>query len=514
MSESFKVESCFSKRAKGALSLVPVYQADYGAWLARQPSSVRAWLETTRALLSPGDDGTEPKVGAHALLPGSDGALGQVIVLDQRRPSPWDYAALPGKLPPGTYAAPDGLDAERAAALCLGWALGSYRFERYKSKKKTTPELVWPDSVRPEEVLALAEAICLCRDLINTPAEDMGPADLAEAGRTLAKRHGARFSCVGGDALLREDYPAIHAVGRASSREPLLFDFVWGKPKHPKLTLVGKGVCFDTGGLDIKPSGNMQLMKKDMGGAALVLGLAHVIMSRNLPVRLRVLVPAVENAVSGNAMRPLDVLQTRKGITVEVGNTDAEGRLILCDALAEAERDEPDLLIDAATLTGAARVALGTSLPALFARRDETARALVLSGDDAHDPLWRLPLHAPYRRLLDSRVADLNNISDGPFGGAITAALFLGEFVAQDRDWVHIDTMGFNLSARPGRPYGGEALGLLALARMLEERYGGSAEELTSEEPAPELPRPSARKKRSKKAEKKGSEKKKKKAKR
>jgi len=452
VSESFKVESCFSKRAKSAMPLVPVHQGDYGAWLERQPASVRAWLESTRALLSPGDDAAEPKVGAHALVPGPDGALGQVIVLDRRRPSPWDYAGLPGKLPPGTYAAPAGLDAERAAALCLGWALGSYRFERYKTKKKTSPELVWPDSVRPEEVLALAEAICLCRDLINTPAEDMGPAELAEAGRKLARRHGARFSCIGGDDLLRENYPAIHAVGRASSREPLLFDFVWGKPKHPKLTLVGKGVCFDTGGLDIKPSGNMQLMKKDMGGAALVLGLAHVIMSRNLPVRLRVLVPAVENAVAGNAMRPLDVLRTRKGLTVEVGNTDAEGRLILCDALAEAERDEPDLLIDAATLTGAARVALGTSLPAVFARRDETARALVLSGDDAHDPLWRLPLHTPYRRLLDSRVADINNISDGPFGGAITAALFLGEFVAKERDWVHIDTMGFNLSARPGRP--------------------------------------------------------------
>lgn len=510
MSESFKVESCFSKRAKSAMPLVPVHQGDYGAWLERQPASVRAWLESTRALLSPGDDAAEPKVGAHALVPGPEGALGQVIVLDRRRPSPWDYAGLPGKLPPGTYAAPAGLDAERAAALCLGWALGSYRFERYKTKKKTSPELVWPDSVRPEEVLALAEAICLCRDLINTPAEDMGPAELAEAGRKLARRHGARFSCIGGDDLLRENYPAIHAVGRASSREPLLFDFVWGKPKHPKLTLVGKGVCFDTGGLDIKPSGNMQLMKKDMGGAALVLGLAHVIMSRNLPVRLRVLVPAVENAVAGNAMRPLDVLRTRKGLTVEVGNTDAEGRLILCDALAEAERDEPDLLIDAATLTGAARVALGTSLPAVFARRDETARALVLSGDDAHDPLWRLPLHTPYRRLLDSRVADINNISDGPFGGAITAALFLGEFVAKERDWVHIDTMGFNLSARPGRPYGGEALGLLALARMLEERYGTSpAEEVPADEDASEPTRPPARKKRSKKAEKKGSKKKK-----
>lgn len=507
MSEFFKVESCFSKRAKSPIPLVPVRQADYASWLAKQPAEVRAWLESTRAL-SAGDEDAPPKVGAHALLPGAGGALGQVIVLHQRRPSPWDYAALPAALPPGTYAAPAGLDADDATALCLGWALGSYRFERYKSKKKTTAELIWPEAARRDEVLALAEAICLCRDLINTPAEDMGPAELAEAGRKLAKRHGAEFQSIAGERLLRQNYPAIHAVGRASSREPVLFDFVWGKAKHPKLTLVGKGVCFDTGGLDIKPSGSMQLMKKDMGGAALVLGLAHVIMSQNLPVRLRVLVPAVENSVSGNAMRPLDVLQTRKGITVEVGNTDAEGRLILCDALAEAESEEPDLLIDAATLTGAARVALGTSLPAVFSRRDDTARALVLSGDEAHDPFWRLPLHEPYRRLLDSRVADLNNISDGPFAGAITAALFLGEFVAKERDWVHIDTMGFNLSPRPGRPYGGEALGLLALARMLGERFGATPAEGSEESDGdPELARAPARKKRSKKSGKKGSKK-------
>lgn len=483
MSDLFDVESCFTKRSKSAVPLVPVCHDEYATWLSAQPSGVRAWLESTSALHD-GAGGARPKCGAHALVPSPSGGLGQVVVVHHRTANPWDYAGLPTVLPKGQYAAPGVLDTEQATALALGWALGSYRFERYKSKKKTLATLAWPERADRGQVLRLAEGICLCRDLINTPAEDMGPAELAEAGRKLAKRHGAEFRCISGDRLLRQNYPAIHAVGRASSREPLLFDFSWGKPKQPKLTLVGKGVCFDTGGLDIKPSANMQLMKKDMGGAALVLGLAHVLMSQGLPVRLRVLIPAVENAVSGNAMRPMDVLATRKGLTVEVGNTDAEGRLILCDALADAEDDEPDLLIDVATLTGAARVALGTSLPAVFSRRTETAEALVAAGDTAEDPLWRLPLHQPYRRLLESRVADINNVSDGPYAGAITAALFLAEFISPERDWIHIDTMGFNLSARPGRPYGGEALGLLALARMLQERYGaGSAATATSEEP-------------------------------
>lgn len=480
MSQLFDVETSFSKRSKGAIPLVLVPQDEYATWLSGQPSTVRAWLESTHALHE-GGGGARPKVGSHALVPGPGGGLGQVVVVHQRTPSPWDFAGLPTALPAKEYAAPTSCTEEAATALALGWALGSYRFERYKTKKKTLARLAWPEHADRARVLRLAGGICLCRDLINTPAADMGPAELAEAGRALARRHGAEFRCISGDRLLRQGYPAIHAVGRASSREPLLFDFSWGKPKHPKVTLVGKGVCFDTGGLDLKPSAAMQLMKKDMGGAALVLGLAHVIMSQRLPVRLRVLVPAVENSVSGNAMRPLDVLTTRKGLTVEVGNTDAEGRLILCDALAEAESDDPDLLIDVATLTGAARVALGTSLPALFSRRDETASALIEAGQAVEDPLWRLPLHKPYRRLLESRVADLNNISDGPYGGAITAALFLGEFVSDSRDWLHIDTMGFNLSARPGRPYGGEALGLLALARMLEARYGaGSSSDSSS----------------------------------
>jgi leucyl aminopeptidase len=345
-------------------------------------------------------------------------------------------------------------------------------FSRYRKKGDGYASLVWPEQADRTWVTALLEGITLCRNLINTPASDMGPEELATAGTLIAERHGATSSILVGEQLLEHNYPMVHAVGRASSRAPRLFDLRWGSLQHPKLTLVGKGVCFDSGGLDIKPAADMKLMKKDMGGAALVLGVAHVLMSLKLPVRLRVLVPAVENSVSGNAMRPLDVLPSRKGLTVEIGNTDAEGRLILADALTEACTESPDLLIDAATLTGAARVALGAALPALFSTDDAAAEALLATGRSTGDPLWRLPLHEPYRKSLDSKVADLNNISSDSYGGAITAALFLREFVAKKQSWMHIDTMGWNLESRPGRPYGGEALGLRALVDMLVARYG------------------------------------------
>jgi len=306
------------------------------------------------------------------------------------------------------------------------------------------------------------------RDLINTPAGDLGPAELATAARKLAKAHGGRLSVIAGDALLKRNYPAIHAVGRASAKAPRLIDLRWGR-RGPKVTLVGKGVCFDSGGLDLKSAAGMKLMKKDMGGAAHVLGLASMVMAAGLPLRLRVLVPAVENSVSGDAFRPLDVLETRKGLTVEVGNTDAEGRLVLCDALAESSREKPDLLIDFATLTGAARVALGTGLPALFCNDEALAGTLLGHGLARHDPLWRLPLHRPYRASLDSPVADLNNISDGPYGGAITAALFLEAFVGDGVPWAHVDLMAWNTGASPGRPQGGEAMGLRAVYGAIEQ---------------------------------------------
>ncbi len=461
----FNPSSCFLKSAKkGTLPLFIVTVADYPTWLESAPALTRTWLATRKF---------KPKPGACALLPSLDGVEGAVVTVGDAERL-WDYASLSRTLPPGSYDAEPDLSAEVAKALCLGFALGSYQFNRYKKKERSLATLVWPEQADRPKVLALAEGICLCRDMINTPASDMGPAELESEALRLAKTHGAQLKVIEGDALLKKSYPMIHAVGRASSRAPRLLDMVWGKAKHPKITLVGKGVCFDTGGLDLKPPQYMKLMKKDMGGAALVLGLAHALMSQKLPVRLRVLVPAVENSVSGNAMRPLDVLSSRKGFSVEVGDTDAEGRLILADALFAADEEAPDLLIDAATLTGAARVALGTALPAIFGHSDVTWAALERSSRITHDPLWRMPLHVQYRSKLDSKVADLCNISSDGYAGAITAALFLREFITKERDWIHMDTMGYNLEARPGRPTGGEALGLLAFEHMLSERYGKS----------------------------------------
>ena len=309
------------------------------------------------------------------------------------------------------------------------------------------------------------------RDLVNTPAEDMGPAELAEAARKVAKAGGAKFSTIVGPALLKRNYPCIHIVGRASSRPPRLIDLRWGR-RGPKVTLVGKGVCFDSGGLDLKTANYMQLMKKDMGGAAHVLGLAQMIMAAGLELRLRVLIPAVENSVSANAYRPLDIVRSRKGLTVEIGNTDAEGRVILCDALAEADTEKPDLLIDIATLTGAARVALGPDLPALFANDDLVAEAVLKHGKAVEDPLWRLPLHKPYRKLIDSKVADINNAGDSPFAGAITAALFLADFVDPATHWLHLDVMAWNPTARPGRPVGAEAVAIRALYALIADQAG------------------------------------------
>lgn len=357
-------------------------------------------------------------------------------------------------------------------AVC--WALASYEYKLVKKRSNNErAKLIWPATVDRENVKYIYHAIFLTRDLINTPASHMGPAELAEAAKKLANEHGAEFNTIVGDGLLKNNYPAIHAVGRASAvgREPRLIDFSWGDESDPKLTLVGKGVCFDTGGLDLKPSSNMKLMKKDMGGAAAVLGLASLIMSSNLPVRLRVLIPAVENSVSADALRPGDVVETRSGKTIEICNTDAEGRVILADALFEADREEPDLIIDCATLTGAARVALGADVPALFSSDDRFADLVVMAGEEEQDPLWRLPLFNGYRKQIKGKVADLTNAPEGGYGGAITAALFLQEFVSDDRNWAHIDMMAWNLTSRPGRPEGGEAQGIRALFRAIQDYF-------------------------------------------
>jgi leucyl aminopeptidase len=449
-----------------ATPIAVITQDAFENWLKAQKAPRRAWVKQS---------GFRPQAGSFCLLPGDKGQLEEVLlVMDGEEPI-CSFAALPAALPPGIYRIDHGLRPGLASRAALGWSLGCYAFTRYKANGRDFASLVWPKTAEQDQVVHTAEAIALVRDLINTPANDMGPAQLAEAARALAKRHNAKCTVIVGDTLLKRNYPAIHAVGRASSEAPRLIDMRWGT-RGPKVTLVGKGVCFDSGGLDLKPAAGMKLMKKDMGGAAHVLGLASLIMAEKLPVRLRVLVPAVENAVSGNAFRPLDVLQTRKGLTVEVGNTDAEGRLVLCDALAEACNDTPDLLIDFATLTGAARVALGTDLPALFCNDDKLAGLILRAGASEGDQVWRLPLHKPYRQGLDSKVADLNNISNSPYGGAIVAALFLEQFVTPGTRWAHLDVMAWNVAGRPGRPEGGEALGLRAVyAAIVETSRRGAA---------------------------------------
>ncbi|MCY4213264.1 MAG: leucyl aminopeptidase family protein, partial [Gammaproteobacteria bacterium] len=357
-------------------------------------------------------------------------------------------------------------------AQLLGWGLGCYQFTRYRSKARPVAQLVLPDSANGKRLRNFVGAVQLARDLINTPAGDLPPSALAEEAAQVADANGADCRILVGDDLLAQGFEAIHTVGRAAADAPRLIDVTWGRPEHPLIVLVGKGVCFDSGGLNLKPARGMRSMKKDMGGAATALGLAQLIMAEALPVRLRLLIPAVENAVAGNAYRPGDILNTYLGLRVEIDNTDAEGRLILCDALALAAEDEPELMIDFATLTGAARVAVGTELSAMFCNDDELANGLFAAGRAVDDPLWRLPLHGDYDHLLKSKVADTLNSAASPYGGAITAALFLEKFV-NGVPWAHFDIMGYNVRSRPGRPEGGEAMAMRAAFRYLEQRFEG-----------------------------------------
>lgn len=360
---------------------------------------------------------------------------------------------------------------DHAELTALAFLMGGYSFTRYRKGNGKTIRLAVPESVDATETQRIADAVTLARDLINTPTNDMGPDALEQAARDLASRNGAKIITVEGDDLLKQNFPMIHAVGRAGSIAPRLIDFTWGKDSDPKITLVGKGVCFDTGGLDIKPASGMLLMKKDMGGAANVLGLASIIMDAKLPVRLRVLIPAVENSIAGNAFRPSDVLQSRKGLTVEIGNTDAEGRLVLADALTFADEEEPELIIDMATLTGAARVALGPDLPPFFTHDDALAEAIAEKADETADPLWRMPLWKPYAQKLSSRVADINNVTTDGFAGSVTAALFLSRFVEKAKSWVHFDIYGWVPVEKPASPVGGEAQAIRALYQLVKEKY-------------------------------------------
>jgi leucyl aminopeptidase len=451
--------------ATPAIPITFATKATWDAICAELPAQARQFAQA---------NGFKAKPGACLTLPSASGHIAQVLFGLEEATSkfrdPFKPGLLPGLLPPGVYRFANPPHDTRLAV--LAFALGSYRFNRYRKADVPAVKLVPPEGIDVAAITRMAEAVHLARDLINTPANDMGPEQLALAARELATRFGAEFNCIVGDELTRQNFPLIHAVGMASSRAPRLIDFTWGDPDHPKVTLVGKGVCFDTGGVDLKPSSGMMIMKKDMGGAANVLALALMVMDAGLKVRLRVLIPAVENAVAGNAFRPLDIFPSRKGLSVEIGNTDAEGRLVLADALALACEDKPDLLIDLGTLTGAARVALGPDLPPFYTNDETLALDVARCANEENDPLWRLPLWPPYDSWLDSKVANLNNAPSGGFAGSITCALFLQRFVEDATNWLHVDIYGWTPSAKPGRPEGGECQAARAIYKLLGERYG------------------------------------------
>jgi leucyl aminopeptidase len=450
-------------KAKSATPIVTVTSEGMATAKAALDPRQQAWVEA---------NGFAGERGTWLALPDVAGGIERVLLGcgdGGSADDPFAAARLASALPAGVYRFEEPQSAAGLAA--LGWLLETYAFTRYRGKERRHgARLVCPKGVDREDVLRQAGAVALTRDLVNTPSSDMGPEELEAAARKLAKDHGARFRTVAGKALAT-GFPMIHAVGKASIRAPRLIDFTWGDAAAPKVTLVGKGVCFDTGGLDIKPSAGMLLMKKDMGGAANVLGLAAMIMGAGVPVRLRVLIPAVENSISGEAFRPGDVLTSRKGLTVEIGNTDAEGRLVLADALALADEEAPDLLIDMATLTGAARVALGPDLPPFYTGDEALASGLAEAAASQKDPLWRLPLWEPYNALFESGIADINNAGSSGFAGSITAALFLKRFVDRAKTWVHLDIFAWNPSARPARPVGGEAQGIRALCALIAGRY-------------------------------------------
>jgi leucyl aminopeptidase len=435
-------------------------------WLVKKPKAVKAWVKA---------NGFTGALGQVLTLPDADGKIERVLAgwgnATVRARGRYWAASVAMKLPKGVYEFSSGLQKSELEQASLSWLLAQYAFDRYKVKSGALAKLKPSKHVDVKRLEILATGEFLTRDLINVPASDMGPDALEAAFRKLGKDHAAKVSVIKGAALLKKNFPMIHAVGRASDQDPRLLDMTWGNVRHPKVTLVGKGVCFDTGGLNIKPGSSMGLMKKDMGGSATVMGLAHMIMALKLKLRLRVLVPAVENAISANAFRPQDVLTSRKGLTVEVNNTDAEGRLVLADALAYADEDKPDFVICMATLTGAARVALGADIPPFFTDCDKLAGVISKTALKEADPLWRLPFWEPYEPVIEPDVADLDNAPKGGFGGAITAALFLRRFVEDAQNFVHLDLYGWTPSAKPGRTQGGACQSARAMLRVIEQDY-------------------------------------------
>ncbi len=448
-----------------AIAILLVTATSYPRMCKKLDATQLSWLEQNQF---------EPKAGNLLAIPDAGGNIERFICGVSDLTDPFAIADLPMALPEGLYMLEGSGVKANVEALAIGWGLGAYQFTRYKNARRKPAQLKLPNAVNHPRVQEMVAATNRVRDLINTPAEDMMPRHMAAVIAEIAQTHGGEFQEIVGDDLLTNNYPCIHTVGRASVHPPRLIELLWGDKSHPTLTLVGKGISFDSGGLNIKPASGMRSMKKDMGGAAHAIGLAQLIMALELPVRLRLLVAAAENAISANSFRPGDVIQTRSGITVEIDNTDAEGRLVLCDALTEACEEKPDLIIDFATLTGAARVAVGTEIAAFFSNDKELAASISEAGEQACDPTWQLPLHKGYRSLLKSHVADLQNSANSPFGGAITAALYLQTFVDDKVSWAHFDVMAWNTRSRNGRPVGGEAMGIRAVFGMLEQRYNRS----------------------------------------
>lgn len=472
MRRSALPDVCFeAAAAPDGIPVVPLGEAGLEAWQKDAAAGQVKWAEA---------HGFGAAAGTVLCLPDADGGLesvlwglGEIAALAECKPA--DFARLCARLPAGRYSIA-GLDAAAGAAAITGWCLEQYDFDSFKTEKSSAPGrpvLVVGENEELDRAKALLEGIYLTRDLVNTPADDLGPEALAGVAQGLAKTFGADISVIEGEDLLKEGFPAVHAVGRAGAGAPRLIDITWGQPGDPGLTLVGKGVCFDTGGLDLKTASGMRLMKKDMGGAALSLGLAQAIMSLGLGLRLRVIIPAVENNVAANALRPGDIISSRKGLSIEIGNTDAEGRLVLADALALADEEEVDLMLDFATLTGAARIALGPDLPAFYTDNDGLAAALSDASDKANDPVWRMPLWGPYRDDLKSDVADIANITEHSFAGSITAALFLQRFVEQRDRWMHFDIFAWNPTRKPARPKGGEASAFRAVFGLIERLAAG-----------------------------------------
>jgi leucyl aminopeptidase len=458
--------ACYTKNLESkVIPIIPILEKELEKWLKEEDVRTRNWIATIAFKAKP---------GTVALQINVDGDIERVIVGIADKNDFWIYGQLATTLPKGVYKLHASITPQEFYLAALMWGLGAYQFTLYKKIPPYEAKLLINDLDEglAKKLECLVSSTYLVRDLINTPTDDMGPAELAEAAVRIGEEFGAKTQQIIGDELLKQNFPTIHTVGRACDHEPRLIDMRWGNEAHPKVTLVGKGVCFDTGGLDIKPAAGMALMKKDMAGAAHALGLARLIMATKIPVCLRVLIPALENSVSGGSFHPGDVITTRKGTTVEVTNTDAEGRLVLCDALAEAVSENPELLIDFSTLTGAARVALGTDIAAVFTPDDQLAEDLMHYGKREMDLIWRLPLYMPYRKLLDSPIADIANAAFSPFGGAITAAVYLKEFVPDTIKWAHFDMMAWNETSRPARPLGGEANAIRAVYSYIVDKFG------------------------------------------